>query len=416
VTNIEKESASSQHQIELEKYKAHLDYRKFIWGTVVAGTVIALIPPLFQFGTAGLEYVKSIIQLNIDKQNKDADRETTREQFRDQYIRDFLTTALNQDIELRIRFAEYFSYVAPNEEQKDWSAYRDELKKNRDVLRAKIDSMESDWQVKARESNPNSVIEADRIAGNLAWVYKEVGYVEKDRSVTLDPRSPRRDADSSSGGLSDVASLGSQVASDLTTHSLQPAKYVLAIDRTKFYSNLSTTGFGPFSDEQKKGFDTIVDYWNLKYSKSDARMLAYILGTAYFETAKSMQPSAETGYGKGSAYGIPNPTTGKVYYGRGIIGLTWAENYQKMGAILGIDLYNNPDLALDPAISAAIAVEGMMRGSFTNKKLGDFFDASKEDWINARRVVSMLDNAGIVANYATRMFTSLQYSTAGSSP
>ncbi len=42
------------------------------------------------------------------------------------------------------------------------------------------------------------------------------------------------------------------------------------------------------------------------------------------------------------------------YYGRGYPQLTWEENYKAYGDALGIDLVNNPDLALDPDISARI--------------------------------------------------------------
>ena len=63
-------------------------------------------------------------------------------------------------------------------------------------------------------------------------------------------------------------------------------------------------------------------------------------------------------YGGGGPYTLPN---GKVvpakYHGRGYIQLTHDYNYKKYGDRLGIDLLNNPELALDGDIAARIAVE-----------------------------------------------------------
>jgi len=64
-----------------------------------------------------------------------------------------------------------------------------------------------------------------------------------------------------------------------------------------------------------------------------------------------------------------------------------------MGDIFGIDLVNNPDLALTPEISAQNLVYGMLNGSFTKASLGRYINSSKVDFINARRVVNGLDKA-----------------------
>ena len=55
--------------------------------------------------------------------------------------------------------------------------------------------------------------------------------------------------------------------------------------------------------------------------------VAGFLATACFESAyfKTMH---EYGKGKGRKYGIPDPTTGLVYYGRGIFQNTWKKGYQ----------------------------------------------------------------------------------------
>ena len=49
------------------------------------------------------------------------------------------------------------------------------------------------------------------------------------------------------------------------------------------------------------------------------------------------------------------PGDGARYHGRGIFQLTGRFNYRRFGALLGIDLEAEPDRAMEPAISLAIA-------------------------------------------------------------
>jgi hypothetical protein len=93
-------------KLELEGYKARLDYRKFVLASVFAAIIIAAIPPLFQMATDFLGYTKSEAQLRLDQQNQEAERLAKQEEFRETYVKDFLVNVLNQDVELRIRFSE----------------------------------------------------------------------------------------------------------------------------------------------------------------------------------------------------------------------------------------------------------------------------------------------------------------------
>lgn len=172
-------------RIELERYKARLDFRKFIWGSVVAGVTIAAIPPLFQLATAYLEYIKS-----------EAARAMQAQQFRDGYVKDFLNTALNQDIEVRIRFAKYFSSVSSN--KTDWQSYLSDLTRLRDAKKLEIDSLEEAWEKLANQPRANAT-EVNRAQRHLDWTYSEVGYVAPNRSTLSNPRAPD---DSKGPGLS----------------------------------------------------------------------------------------------------------------------------------------------------------------------------------------------------------------------
>lgn len=151
----------------------------------------------------------------------------------------------------------------------------------------------------------------------------------------------------------------------------------------------------------------------------DNRFIAYILATTYHETAHTMQPIEEYGKGKGRSYGSKikmskkiYTTPNKIYYGRGYVQLTWYENYELMGRLLGIDLLNNPELALKSDVAAKIIVEGMTKGSssfgdFTGKSLEHYFTDDKTDWVNARRIVNGTDKADLIASYAIKFYNAL---------
>mgnify|MGYP001766787317 CR=1 FL=1 len=159
--------------------------------------------------------------------------------------------------------------------------------------------------------------------------------------------------------------------------------------------------FGALSQAQVDGINAIIDVWEAR-GLTDPRWLAYILATAWHETGRTMQPVREIGRGNGRAYGIPDQKTGRVYYGRGLVQITWKTNYERLGKRLGLDLVNNPDRALEPAISARILVIGMEEGLFTGKRLADYFSDGAASWVNARRIVNGLDRAEMIAAYARK--------------
>lgn len=152
--------------------------------------------------------------------------------------------------------------------------------------------------------------------------------------------------------------------------------------------------------------------------------MAYILGTVYHEAGRGMYPVREgfastdeiaiahvtTMFIRGQIsrnYALPDPVTGKSYFGRGVVQITWAGNYKNIGNLTGHDLYNNPDLALDVNISAEIAVRGMLNGWFTGVGLAKYFNATTTDWVNARRIINGTDVATLIAGYATRFLTAI---------
>lgn len=153
---------------------------------------------------------------------------------------------------------------------------------------------------------------------------------------------------------------------------------------------------------------------------------AYALATAYHETAHSMQPVNELG---GDAYffrrydpkgnrpdisaqlGNTQPGDGAKFHGRGYVQLTGRANYAKAAAKLGVDLVNNPDLALTDDGAARIMRRGMQEGWFTGKKFADYLpgagQTTTENYRQARRIINGLDRADDIAAYAVQFQSAL---------
>ena len=192
------------------------------------------------------------------------------------------------------------------------------------------------------------------------------------------------------------------------------------IDKDYFFSSIRTSLFsGRLTPKQVEGINFKLDAFD-KAGITDNRWKAYMLATSYHETAKTMQPIEEYGKGKGRPYGQkimysgkPYTHPDKIYYGRGDVQLTWYENYKLMGKLLNIPLLEQPELALNPEISARIMIEGMTkgrsnRGDFTGVSLETYFNSTKSDPINARRIINGLDQAQKIAGYYYKFLEALQ--------
>jgi hypothetical protein len=170
-----------------------------------------------------------------------------------------------------------------------------------------------------------------------------------------------------------------------------------------FFDSLRDS-FGPLKQNQVTGIELLLQATD----KLSIRHRAYILATAWHETGPAssnlhMTPrreiwgptAAQTRYEGRADLGNTQAGDGKRFLGRGFVQITGRANYHKASNLVGKDLVNNPDLALDPEIAARIIVHGMTVGWFTGKKMADY-----DSYVNMRRVVNGTDKAELIASYA----------------
>jgi hypothetical protein len=92
-----------------------------------------------------------------------------------------------------------------------------------------------------------------------------------------------------------------------------------------------------------------------------------------------------------------------------LVQITHGYNYERVGKAIGLDrqLYDDPSLALRLDVSVKILMVGMVDGLFTSKRLSDYFNPTKTDWTNSRRIINALDRADTIAGYARKFFASV---------
>lgn len=191
----------------------------------------------------------------------------------------------------------------------------------------------------------------------------------------------------------------------------------MGLNKDFFFDHIRLHLFGGrFTQGQVDGLNAILRVWETKFCAGDDRWLAYCLATVHHETDKKMQPIEEYGKGKGYKYGRklkqsgkPYTDTDNIFYGRGYVQLTWYENYDKAGRKLGQDFISHPEKTLNPELASQIMFLGMEEGWFTGKRLSNYFNASRTDWVNARRIINGLDKANLIAGYAKFYYSAISY-------
>jgi hypothetical protein len=183
-----------------------------------------------------------------------------------------------------------------------------------------------------------------------------------------------------------------------------------ALSNSGAFYKIVRARFGSLDQSQVDGFNRLLQAmgaaaWPIAW-------VAYGLATAWWETAKKMQP-VEEGYYLGPEKAKRHQRGLRYFphYGRGDVQLTHDFNYRIMDEKLGLGgkLIANPDLALDPEISAKIMVVGMEQGLFTGKKLGDYLgEPTDANFRQCRKIINGTDRAADIARVAQAMLQALQ--------
>lgn len=198
----------------------------------------------------------------------------------------------------------------------------------------------------------------------------------------------------------------------------------LRLDRGRFFAWVRPLFGGSLTEAQVDGIENLLDTWEGHYALDPVEHLAYDLGTAFHETARTMQPITELGarsyfdkYEPGTTLGTRLGNTeagdGFRFRGEGHVQNTGRANARCAGArlsqVLGaqVDLEAYPDLRGDPVISAHSLFLGNKEGWWTGKKLGEYLPG---DWEGARRVVNGTDRAAQIARYGKAFLAAIQQS------
>lgn len=203
------------------------------------------------------------------------------------------------------------------------------------------------------------------------------------------------------------------------------------MNREKFYDTLRPTL--NLTIENVAGMEFLLD--RMEAERIPLGFASNMIGTFWWETGQRMQPIDELGgaayfnrrYGPGTRVGKVLGNTrvgdGALFHGRGYVQLTGRSNYAKASKVIGVDLIAQPEMAKVPTIAWQIARDGMTKGWYTGKKLGDYIDnidesdaEDRRENVNARRVVNGTDQAGKIADLAITFEMALKASGFGEEP
>lgn len=220
------------------------------------------------------------------------------------------------------------------------------------------------------------------------------------------------------------------------------------MDKKAFYAALRKRDNGVFgtslSQSQVEGMEAILD--ECIRQSADLGQAAYILGTAYGESGRRMQPAyenmrysakripqvfsakrrqgltpqqlagkpellANTVYGGNWGrvnLGNAQPGDGWRYRGTGIGQITGRRNFTKWGNELNLPLTTRPELMMRLDVSVRALVEPMLEGWATGLRLDRFVKGSKRDYRSARQVWNGTFAADTYAGYARAFEVALE--------
>lgn len=223
--------------------------------------------------------------------------------------------------------------------------------------------------------------------------------------------------------------------------------------RGQFFSAVRPlfNGFtGPGGAVQIAGLDFLLDEWlkpDQAWLRASLPKSAYVMATAYHETAFTMQPVIETfnlhydkpgqnpsvdtaivrldnAFAHGGLPWVKTPywrkdRNGQSWLGRGYVQLTFDFNYRKAAEKTGLPLIAQPELMLQPDPAARVMFNGMREGWFTGRSLDlidDRIDGDEfADFVKGRTIINGQDHASLIAQTGMVFLKAFQAGTSAAS-
>ena len=274
-------------EIELARDKARWEYRKAIWVAMIASLGVSFVTGIFQYGQkvreAALEDKKFSNSLKLEESKFDFSSALELRQTSNAYLKDFLNEALGDNLERRVKFAEYFATMTEDDGLRSrWTNYHNRVNK---IFLKKIE----EEKTKSREKTE----EASRLAASklreavLLAKIEELENESEERSNLENELASVRGSAISSAEI--IATLQREIEILKRDTSPQPFQGKLILPQLKesvvesyddFYETLQSTNALPPTDKDFFNFNSdlqkyVKRNWN---SLNAIRNIAFLFG------------------------------------------------------------------------------------------------------------------------------------------
>lgn len=185
------EISLAREELNVRRYEARLGVRKVIYGTLIVGLAGVMVPAAIEGWSLLFQRWEAESRLNAEAQVRNQ-----------QFLQTHFETAIDESLELRLRFAEYYAYTVDGYDGKvskeggNWGLYYEALKQQRDDLRTAIlvkERRRSQILQKLPEGRePEEKLELSSLNTEINWLYDEIEYARAARDDDQFPEASTR--------------------------------------------------------------------------------------------------------------------------------------------------------------------------------------------------------------------------------